>query len=302
MPNLILTYRCNNACPFCFNDNRELQSDLTLSAFEKMLPFIHSFKRDSINIVGGEPTLNPDFIPILTSLLDEDLRVTIFSNGRDSDSTSSLLQNTLQGNFSFCVNRTSPELTPDIIQFYQRLGYRIKLSLTFYEKNQKFDHIINEIIEYRLHKEVRIGIALPAGLKRQNVFWDPRDYHGLSQEVFDWIQKCVDADIRVIFDCGFTTCFFSHEQRDYFKEKQIEFVSNCGLIPDITPDGFIIPCFPLARFKQKISKTTEWSHAERGLNEVLAVEELDWFFPECRECPERRSGACSGGCRALRIK
>lgn len=302
MPNFIITYQCNNNCAYCFVDFKNQRKIFTVEELTNLLPFIQSFNRDSVNVVGGEPTLNHDFLKILAFFLRNKLEVKVFTNGKVNCKLVEKLQNVNEGDFSFCVNRSNPQLTHEITQFYRKLGYRINLSITIFRSKQKIEHIFDEVITHNLDPNYRLGIALPIWPNKQNVFLHPRDYKLIANEVFTFIQKGVLLGIRPTFDCGFPFCFFNEEQRQYFEKNEIKFSSNCGVIPDICPDFSVIPCFPLGRFKKKISKHTIWQDLQKDINDILVSYHFEPLFKDCKSCEELQTGNCSGGCAAFRIK
>ena len=69
LPNLVLTSNCNSKCDFCFSDKTE-NNDITIDQTESLFKFINSFNRQDINIVGGEPTMNQDFLDIVKYFID----------------------------------------------------------------------------------------------------------------------------------------------------------------------------------------------------------------------------------------
>ena len=211
------------------------------------------------------------------------------------------LQNINDGEFSFCVNRTDPRLADGIVELYRRLGHRVQLGLTLFESQQSMTHIHDEIITYRLKKHIRIGIALPAASNNENTYVVPEDYTEISPVLFEFIRQGIESGIRVSFDCGFPYCFFTKDQREYLEKHDIEFASNCGIIPDITPDESVIPCFPLANFKQGITDTSNWENVEKRFKVILESATHHPLFNNCRDCVELESEKCGGGCRALRL-
>ena len=301
MPNLILTYRCNKECSYCFINSKKSSPLLTLPYLKARIPFLRTFDHDAINLVGGEPTLNPDYIEILRILLKEGFEVTTFTNGMLSSGLIMALQNMNDGEFTFCVNRTDPRLADGIVELYRRLGHRVQLGLTLFESQQSMTHIHNEILTYRLKKHIRIGIALPAAANNENKYIVPEDYTEISPVLFEFIRQGIESGIRVSFDCGFPYCFFKKDQREYLEKHDIEFASNCGIIPDIIPDFTVIPCFPLANFRQKISETSHWDDVKKGFDKMLAKVSFQPLFLECRDCEPLIRGKCNGGCRGLRM-
>ena len=89
MANIMITKKCNLACPYCFanefvNAEKSENMDITIENFQKILDFIvgdGSVK--SVGLIGGEPTCHKNFDDILDILID-DVRVenvTVYTNG-----------------------------------------------------------------------------------------------------------------------------------------------------------------------------------------------------------------------------
>jgi len=79
MPNLVLTYLCNNQCPYCFAESRQERHQFSLEQVRHLVPLLKQVNSGGVNLVGGEPTLNRSFLPILELLLTEGLQVNIFT-------------------------------------------------------------------------------------------------------------------------------------------------------------------------------------------------------------------------------
>ena len=85
--NLMFTTYCNQKCPYCFGQDAmdargSRRSDKEIS--EKNLQFVLDFIKRSghkgINIIGGEPTLHPEFKKRYRQIEKAGLSVMIFSN------------------------------------------------------------------------------------------------------------------------------------------------------------------------------------------------------------------------------
>jgi organic radical activating enzyme len=205
LPNLVLTFDCNNSCEFCFaetDQNREFR----FGQIDKMHHFIKSFNRESVNIVGGEPTMNKDFLKIVTFLLGQSQKIMVFTNGNISNNLVEELKFLSHNNLQFCVNRSQPEKTTEVIDFYREVGYMIMLGVTIYKQNQIPDHVFEEINTYKLNKTYRLGIALPSWPHKNNRFISPGNYEEISGEVMGFIKQGLNYGIIPSFDCGFPYC------------------------------------------------------------------------------------------------
>lgn len=86
MPNIIITDYCNLNCLYCFANNQSPQNgnNMSLNIYTQILDFC-SAESSPIGIIGGEPTLHPEFkdILILTNKYCSifNTRATLFTNG-----------------------------------------------------------------------------------------------------------------------------------------------------------------------------------------------------------------------------
>jgi organic radical activating enzyme len=298
MPNLIITHKCNDHCSFCFNANSG--ADLTPEQLYGLLPFLQSFQRETIQILGGEPSLNPHFLDLVDILLAEGYHIRIFTNGNLSPSQIKALALRQNAVISFGVNRSSPKLSESIKKLYQSLGHCVQLGVTVYQIGQNFTYLFEEINRYHLALHYRIGIAMPVWPHRINTSLHPHDYAQVAQEILQQIQQGVLFGITPEFDCGFPDCFFNSTQKDFFQDHQIQFAAHCGLIPDVCPD-FCLPCFPLSNFAESIQAGAVWAELEPKLLEKLNKKQKNYLFPACEECKVRLDGFCQGGCLAWRL-
>lgn len=84
MANIVLTTYCNLHCPYCFADKMIKQEDIKnidLVQFKKILNWLDGDGR--IGLIGGEPTLHPQFKEILEiiSNYNQDTEFILFTNG-----------------------------------------------------------------------------------------------------------------------------------------------------------------------------------------------------------------------------
>jgi radical SAM protein with 4Fe4S-binding SPASM domain len=81
---IALTYRCNNACRFCYayspyRESKEMNTD----EVKKVIDIIaDDAKAPSLSFTGGEPTLREDLFELIASGREKGLRVNLITNGR----------------------------------------------------------------------------------------------------------------------------------------------------------------------------------------------------------------------------
>src|SRR5271169_4515857 len=75
------TLRCNRSCDFCFNRLLPQMQDMSPADFKAMLVVLKERAVQTIDIIGGEPTLHPEILLFVHELLHSGLLVNISSNG-----------------------------------------------------------------------------------------------------------------------------------------------------------------------------------------------------------------------------
>ncbi len=88
---VILTYKCNFNCAYCIID-RSIHSSLefTLEKFkllEKNCRRFFNFRKTRYTLMGGEPTIARDFLPIIEYLSKQQYKISIRTNGFISENT-----------------------------------------------------------------------------------------------------------------------------------------------------------------------------------------------------------------------
>lgn len=74
-----LTYRCNMACNICYNPVRP-SPDLELAYFDDFVKRLPS--KTEIRLIGGEPTIHPEFLDFVDTTLKYGHNVYVSSNGK----------------------------------------------------------------------------------------------------------------------------------------------------------------------------------------------------------------------------
>ena len=75
-----ITEKCNARCASCFNKKVRSEAAMDLFHFEEICKFFSQKGIERIKIMGGEPTVHPDFITIATMAQDYFSSVSIFTN------------------------------------------------------------------------------------------------------------------------------------------------------------------------------------------------------------------------------
>jgi len=81
---IALTYRCNNACRFCYAYSPYRESaEMTTDEVKRVIDIIvDDAKVPSLSFTGGEPTLREDLFELITYGREKGLRMNLITNGR----------------------------------------------------------------------------------------------------------------------------------------------------------------------------------------------------------------------------
>jgi MoaA/NifB/PqqE/SkfB family radical SAM enzyme len=313
--NLIITDRCNRACPYCFAQEKVRLSGsqvgmrfLSLADFDYCLEFLLRSRRQDVKLLGGEPTMHPEFARIVQAALARRLKVLTFTNGLWSETVSAYVAQTNTPFFTFLFNVNEPQLqsrwenelharTLDIA------GPRARISFNIYRKDFDFRFVEKLIDRFNLAREVRLGIAHPiAGY--DNDYVDEEDLPAVGARLLAQLEELESKDILGNLDCGFPLCMFPQDQLDRLVTclKPGDY-SQCRPIMDVGPDLSVWPCFPLANLLnvnlRNFNNDVELAeYYDRKLAALRNIGSMD----QCLDCRFRRRGQCCGGCIARTLR
>ncbi len=332
MANIMLNTVCNLGCPYCFarslvhpdsEENREHPDNITLEDFQKALNFaVHDRKDARIGIIGGEPTLHPDFREIMKTMFFDDrvTKITVFTNGLEIDRHISEL---LHPKVGMLVNLNPPERIGEdkfsrIIENLDKLirGYhmwhRVTLGINMSGANFPYRYVLETLERYGMN-HVRTSIVVPNREEMRQM--DPLEYFkSMKPYVFEFFAELKKRNIMPTYDCNYMPpCILSDEELKWLKsfwdlEKKagrycnIADYSKCGPVLDILPSLKAVRCFGLS-YKEQVP-----------IDSFKNIGELkDYFYNvydayafkvhvsnQCRRCPAALKMRCMGGCIAFK--
>jgi len=328
MANILLTNLCNLKCSYCFaapflSDPGNNQQFLSLETFEKYLDFSDRSGLQQVRLMGGEPTLHPDFEKFVLLAQQRGKHVVVFTNGLMPSKALQALLDLPVSECSALVNITplddkvysgdqswnvgaqgkAAQLKAErLSKTLSRLGLRAQLGYTIFQHGQLDLSWIVEIIDRAgCCRSIRLGMAQPA--KNGNSFVHPKKYQQIGKQVAEFTQKAAKEGVTVELDCGFVRCMFSEEDMQTLKQSQAHIAWRCSPVLDFDWNGSAFPCFPLAeitRIEDGLSQTTQALRAQ--FEKTLSYFRVCGIFPECSSCGLRITEKCSGGCLASTLR
>lgn len=317
--NVLITNRCNGSCQYCFlKENLTTHDgkgeDITLENFQQVLKYAHHLiaigVTDSLNIMGGEPTLHPQFIKIfkmaLTYMQGElaFIPIKLFSNGLFPQHICNVMK---EEACPVMVNVNHPTmysqsdwqlLTSNLAALTENNGheYLISLSLNIDRIGQDYDYLISLAKQCNIH-HIRVDLSRP-GPEKNNTFIDVNEIHRAIPSLLNFISKCHQEGIQVNTDCCFPICSFSNEQLQDFKRYGVDLSFSCSGGIDVTPDLQLWHCAPLRHVN--LGKLTDYTDGYQ-INAIIAnkTNHLRWdveTFDTCKNCKWWTLNLCQGGC------
>lgn len=308
--NILISRCCNRRCSFCFARQRlgkqAAEGGDPFMSRENLRKVMNILKQSGdmvLKLLGGEPTLHPEFGEIVQEALDGGFRVHVFTNGimpaKKVDFLAELPDEkiSLLCNVSLQANDT-PRQKEMVAYTLQRLNTKSKLGITITSFDDDFNYISETIDRYGLQRRVRVGIAQPI-VGRTNDFLHPSRYREVGSYIVALAEKFYADNILIGFDCGMTLCMFSEAELGRLFTISDGFRMLCSPIIDIGTNLDVWHCFPLSEVM--ITRLEKFSNR----NEMVAFYEKHTkpyrsigCKPECIQCRFFRSNQCNGGCLA----
>jgi len=313
MANILITNYCNNNCSYCFAKEKVSLHDLapvdtkqtmSLGDYGRVLQWLkksRAVKSDVVKLLGGEPTLHPQFIEFVSLALDEGFTVQVFSNGMIPAQHLERLESVLIDKVKFLLNTNerqhySANKLEAMEQTWALLGQRA--SLGFNIVSPDFDLSFHEeiILRHDLHRSLRLGLAVPL-IGKRNQHLPREEYRQTGSRIVEWARRLEKNDILLSLDCGFTMCMFTPEEHGELTLKTRGFKSICQPIIDVGTDLSVWSCFPLS--------TALTFHLDDGLSLEEMIDRFEQAYrpfkqmgihPECMGCEYLAREQCRGGC------
>ena len=313
MANIVINNYCNLQCPYCFADSiNGVPENMSLNEFKDILTFINH--AESINILGGEPTLHPQLQSILNILYEygvESQEVTwLFTNGinlrgflpwfsKHNDFMRILI------NCNTPVIQTEEQWsnlleTIDIIYTDETLIPIVILGCNLYSDCADYSYLWNLVDQYNLNT-IRVSVSSPGSKLKtwRNKKWE---YFNLMKPIFmQFITDATERSVNLMFDCSqLPKCMFTHEELTFIESRGwLQTIEYCVPPVDILMNGKAIPC--LGNYVP-IDYTNFGSYAELRHYFTLVTNQNaanNNGQGACANCIKREYLTCQGGCLAF---
>lgn len=306
MANLTISAVCNQRCPYCFtadylSGGGPGQHFLDSGDFDARLDFLDRSGIDQVRLLGGEPTLHPQFPALVERARARGKTIVVFTNGMMPAESLACLESLPATACSVLVNVNDPadERQRTAIR---RLGERAMVGFNIYRPDFRPEFLLPLIAETGCRPAIRLGLAHPT-LSGENRYVYPHQYVAIGRKIVGFARRAGDAGVRVEFDCGFVRCMFADQDLETLAALGADVGWRCNPILDVGLDGRVIHCYPLSRLGSlPLAPQTDAPALRRAFESRTRPYRQAGIFRECPTCPFKASGVCPGGCLAATIR
>lgn len=313
MPNILLTTRCNLSCKYCFAQEKlsSTRLNMPIENVQHVIDFLKRSEFPIFRVMGGEPTLHPQFNEIVQLAIAANMRVDVLSNATWSESTAALFERIPSKYLMFLLNIDHPDnYTPKQWELIQHnlnaLSGRggVTLSFNIFEKQPHSEYILDLANHYDF-KYIRLSLSLPV-LGAGNAYLPFEELPEAASFVMRFATNAEARGIGVQFDNAVPLCIFNETQMGYLLLHGVYDLNRntrCNPIIDIGPDLTIWSCFCLSSLKnRKLDEFKNLADAQTYFRQVWSVYQ-DRVYPmtKCNTCFYRQKWGCQGGCLAYAI-
>jgi len=306
--NLLLTERCNKNCSFCLIPGRR-NSDSTMSFQDYLhcLDIAVASAERTITLLGGEPTLHPDFAKMVESACQRGLSIILLTNLLCQDVMISRLHHWSSNNVieEFLVNADFPDTysPSSYARFSSNLARvsacptRVTLAITVSDVRPFSDY--DYLIRYYQECDItRVRIALDV-----RTLWAQIGNRQIGSHYYSVARLLCEQGFAVSAElCAMPRCIFTDYEHRYLSAHCAGYHGLIGCEPnlDVFPDLTVSYCAARPRngiLARPLTFFQSWEHARayfRGLRDELHLQPVE----TCGGCADLLRNQCRIGCLA----
>ena len=312
--NTALTNVCNFNCPYCFAS--EIRSEervwITEEQFNEILNFHKVSEQREVRLIGGEPTLHPEFTKLLNRIVNDDyfIGVMLFTNGSFSDEVATALSLASHVKHVAClINLNEPNVIGQVmvekisknLSTITRSPMEVTIGVNIYRPDQDVSYAFETIRAFNVNKALRISVVAPTLETDRSK--DPLEYYAAYKPlILDIAQRANREGIILSPDCSFIPlCLFSKEELLLMSSVAPDMFNHpvCEPVLDVMPDGTVVRCFDMSHMRTNIRKFEN----DRKIRDYFKEQERKTLQPitteACATCPIYARFGFGCGCKSF---
>ena len=319
MPNIALTTYCNLHCPYCFADTMiqtESIKNISLDKFKDICDWILKDKPQEqighIGLIGGEPTLHPQFKEILSIteeiFINRNCKGVLFTNGVYLEKFLPYIPEGLHIliniNTPKAMNKEQWEKLISTLDEIYSLGWfktKVTIGCNICMEIDDYDFLWEIVDKYNI-RIVRTSITAPT--KEEYKKDKDKYYNTMLPKFLNFVNSAKEHCVKLHRDCNWIPKCYYNNIEDLKKvnevcEKENRVVPHCGPVVDITPDFTASACFGAYQIVD-CNLFKKYSDLEYFLlNKIIMPKFINNCTGKCSSCKEHELFMCQGGCLAF---
>lgn len=312
MANIAVTAFCNLRCPYCFADEmiNEQTANITLERYHEILDWLSRTPENHVGIIGGEPTIHPQFDKILEETnrycREVNTSATLFTNGIMLDKFVDKIGNAI----GILINCNHPDgMTADqwrqfcntmehlhLLDWFHPGRERANIGCNLYAERTDYDYIWAIIDKYNI-KRLRVSVTAPITDEHRH---NKEKYFEDMKPIFmDFVDKATERQIILGKDCSqIPDCYFTRQEMDRILKVMPDKMEPhfCEPVIDITPQFTATACFgcysPVdCREFPTVIDLRRWLLHNRSFPRMR-----ENATGRCKKCKQHELMMCEGGC------
>ena len=311
MANIAINNYCNLRCRYCFADEmmKQKNKNISIEDLRTILGFLSKTPRgDQVGIIGGEPTLHPNFSEVLKEInrycVETVSTAMLFTNGTNLEKYIPDLREWT----GILINVNSPKYVQEkeyqntirAIECLDASWFAVKranIGCNIYPGLNDYDYIWDIVKRYHIN-HIRTSVVSPGGcfIDMRN---DKEKYYNILKPVFlEYCKNAIKHDCVITLDCGhIPECFFTEDELEIVHRICERPRNNfCEPVIDITQDFLATSCFGIYD-PVDIRNFENIFELERYLLVKKIMPRVENNASErCKTCNKYELLQCNGGC------
>ena len=315
MPNIAITNYCNLKCPYCFADDmiQEEKEFITMDNFLTFLSFVSRSGPQRIGIIGGEPTLHPQFGNILYMLnqycYDAQSTGVVFTNGIELEKW----LNYIGDDVTVLVNCNNPKNQTE--KQYSKMIHTLEVAASkgMIESDKvrcgcniyldgDYSYFWNIVDKFH-NPVVRCSIVSPGGCYKKQ--WSNQEskenyYRKLKPMLIDFVKEADKRNVKIGFDCNqIPICMLTDEEKILIERvAEALYQPICAPVIDVDTSLKAFSCF--GTYDSNGAEIKDFNNFEE-VQRYLFLEYTSNKIKQngkgmCEGCKQHELYQCQGGC------
>ena len=278
--------------------------------FEQKLAFLKQSGIKDLRLIGGEPSLHPQFCELIERGLEQGFNILVFTHGLLSEAVCHFLEGLTESECTLCINMNSQHRHPTDhhllhekrLSVIRRLPRLAVPGFNIYTPEFDLSPLFDTIEATGCRRVIRLGLAHPT-LQGSNVFLHPKHYRFVGKQIATYVPRALACGVHFEFDCGFVRCMFTEEEIENLQQTGTQPRFKCSPILDMDINRDVLYCFSLGdRYKIDLDMQESASEMREKLSEEAQPYRTSGVYPACADCVHKQEGECPGGCLAVTMR